>query len=96
MPPVGYRQERAEPMNWDQIESEWQQIKSKFRTQWGKLTDDDLEVARGKKDALLAALKNRYGYEKDRALKDVDAFIATIDAPSDRKGPIPPARDSHP
>ncbi len=78
-------------MNWDQIESDWQQVKASFRTQWGKLTDDDLEIIRGKKDALLAALKNRYGYEKERALREVDAFIAAID----RKGSTT-ERDSHP
>ena len=37
-------------MNWEQIEGQWQDLKGKVRETWAKLTDDDIELIRGKKD----------------------------------------------
>jgi uncharacterized protein YjbJ (UPF0337 family) len=65
-------------MNWDQIEGQWRQAKGKLRQKWGKLTDDDLDVIGGKKDALIGRLQERYGMKKDEAERDVDRFINTI------------------
>lgn len=65
-------------MNWDKIGGEWKELKGKFRTQWGKLTDDDVEVIAGKKDVLIGRLQQRYGYKKDQAETEVDAFLKTL------------------
>jgi CsbD-like len=37
-------------MAWDQMEGNWKQFKGKVKEQWGKLTDDDLDVIAGKRD----------------------------------------------
>ena len=34
-------------MNWDRIEGNWKQVTGKAKVQWGKLTDDDLDVIAG-------------------------------------------------
>ena len=39
-------------MNWDQIEGNWKQFKGEAQTQWGKLTNDDLDVVQGKTSRL--------------------------------------------
>jgi uncharacterized protein YjbJ (UPF0337 family) len=62
-------------MNWEQIEGKWKELKGQARTKWGKLTDDDLENVGGKKDMLLGRLQQRYGYKRDQAEKEVDAWI---------------------
>ena len=54
-------------MAWDQMEGNWKQFKGKVKEQWGKLTDDDLDVIAGKRDQLEGKIQERYGYEKDRA-----------------------------
>lgn len=64
-------------MNWDIIEGKWKQFKGDVRTKWGKLTDDDLDAIGGRKDKLVGRIQERYGFERDRAEKDVDAWIAT-------------------
>ena len=35
-------------MNWDRIEGNWKQVNGKAKVQWGKLTDDDLDVVAGR------------------------------------------------
>lgn len=64
-------------MNWDQIEGNWKQFKGKVKQQWGKLTDDDLDQAAGKRDELVGRLQARYGYERERAEKELDQFCSS-------------------
>jgi uncharacterized protein YjbJ (UPF0337 family) len=54
-------------MNWDQVAGNWKQFAGKAREQWGKLTDDDLTVAAGKRDQLLGRIQERYGITKEAA-----------------------------
>jgi uncharacterized protein YjbJ (UPF0337 family) len=68
-------------MNWDTIKGQWKQLTGKVREKWGKLTDDDLTVIAGKKDQLVGKLQERYGYKKDRAERELDEFIRTLDTP---------------
>lgn len=61
-------------MNWDRIEGNWKQLTGKAKTQWGKLTDDDLDVIAGRRDQLSGKLQERYGIAKDEADKQIDAW----------------------
>ncbi|RYG07815.1 MAG: CsbD family protein [Burkholderiales bacterium] len=58
-------------MNQDRIEGNWKQFKGKVKEQWGKLTDDDLDVIGGKRDQLLGRIQERHGVAKDEAEKQV-------------------------
>ena len=58
-------------MNQDRIEGNWKQVKGKAKEQWGKLTDDDLDVIAGKRDQLLGRIQERHGVAKDEAEKQV-------------------------
>jgi uncharacterized protein YjbJ (UPF0337 family) len=64
-------------MNWDQIKGNWTQGKGELRRQWGKLTHDDLEIIAGQRDKLIGRLQERYGYAKEQAEKEVDAWDTT-------------------
>jgi uncharacterized protein YjbJ (UPF0337 family) len=61
-------------MNADIIQGNWKQIKGKIKEQWGKLTDDDLDVIEGKRDQLIGRIQGRYGLSKDEARRQVDDF----------------------
>jgi hypothetical protein len=37
-------------MNWDRIEGNWKQFKGNALQQWGKLTDDQLDVIAGRRE----------------------------------------------
>jgi uncharacterized protein YjbJ (UPF0337 family) len=62
-------------MNEDTLKGQWMQLKGKVREQWGKLTDDDLDVVAGKRDQLEGKIQERYGIAKDQVRKDVDTWV---------------------
>lgn len=61
-------------MNNDRIEGNWKEFKGKVKEQWGKLTDDDLDVIGGKRDQLLGRIQQRHGLAKDEAERQLDTF----------------------
>jgi len=65
-------------MNWEKVEGNWNQIKGKVQQQWGKLTNDDLDLIKGKKTELVGKIQERYGIAKDEAEKQVDAYDSDI------------------
>jgi len=58
-------------MNWDRIEGNWVQAKGKVKEQWGKLTDDHLDVIAGKRDQLIGKIQENYGVAKEEAENQV-------------------------
>ena len=72
-------------MNWDQIEGNWKQFTGKAREQWGDLTDDEVQQAKGNREQLAGVIQKR----KPRALlplprKRRSVRSTTGSAPSDR------------
>jgi uncharacterized protein YjbJ (UPF0337 family) len=61
-------------MNQDTMEGNWLQLKGKAKEQWGKLTDDDLDVIAGKREQLVGALQKRYGKTKEEIEEEVTAY----------------------
>ncbi len=68
-------------MNWDQVKGNWKQLTGKVKEKWGKLTDDDLTTIAGKRDQLVGKIQERYGYEKERAEQELDAFTRALNTP---------------
>ncbi len=66
-------------MNWDQVEGNWKELKGKVRANWAKITDSDFDLIGGKKDQLIGRLQKHYGYQKEKAERDVDQFVSSID-----------------
>ncbi len=61
-------------MNQDTVQGTWRQFTGKVKEQWGKLTDDDLDVIDGKRDQLLGRIQERYGIARDKAEQQVREF----------------------
>jgi len=78
-------------MNWDRIEGNWKQFKGSALQQWGKLTDDQLDVIAGKRDLLLGRIQELYGISKDetkkqladweKSMQEIGTSNETTDAP---------------
>jgi uncharacterized protein YjbJ (UPF0337 family) len=67
-------------MNWDQIEGKWKQLKGSIQERWGKLTNDDLDVIAGQREKFIGRIEERYGFTKEQAQKELDAWAKALDA----------------
>ncbi len=66
-------------MNKEQFSGEWKTLKGQVKEKWGKLTDDDIKQVDGKQDQLLGVIQKRYGYEKERAEKELENWENEIE-----------------
>jgi uncharacterized protein YjbJ (UPF0337 family) len=62
-------------MNEQILKGKWHQLKGEMKSRWGKLTDDDFDRAEGDAEKLVGRVQERYGYARDEAQREVDAFI---------------------
>jgi uncharacterized protein YjbJ (UPF0337 family) len=66
-------------MDWNRVEGNWKQTKGKIKEKkWGQLTDDDLTQIDGRRDQLEGKIQERYGIAKDRARKDIEDWLKTM------------------
>jgi uncharacterized protein YjbJ (UPF0337 family) len=65
-------------MNSDQFAGKWKQLKGAVKEQWGKLTDDDLEVIDGKQEKLVGRLQERYGITKEAADEQIKQWSSRM------------------
>jgi uncharacterized protein YjbJ (UPF0337 family) len=62
-------------MNTDVLKGKWRQLKGEVQIQWGKLTNDDLDMVEGDFDKLVGRIQERYGYERERARRELNEWI---------------------
>lgn len=69
-------------MNQDFISGKWKEIKGEVRRMWGKITDDELESAKGNTEAISGLIQQKYGLTKEEAkdkLNNVyDKFTSSV------------------
>ena len=65
-------------MNWDRIEGNWKQLKGNAKEQWGKLTDDQLDVIAGQRAQMAGKIQELYGITKHEAEKQVAEWQAVV------------------
>lgn len=54
-------------MNHDRIAGQWKQLTPQIKEKWDKLTDDDLQRAKGSGEYLAGRIHERYGIARDMA-----------------------------
>ena len=72
-------------MDWNGVEGNWKQVEGKVREQWGKLTDDDLDVIDGRREQLEG--KTRTGTAIRRVRSAGRWTTGTIAKPGERLTP---------
>jgi uncharacterized protein YjbJ (UPF0337 family) len=65
-------------VNWDRVAGNWKEFKGKVQQQWGKLTDDDLDVIEGKRTELAGRLQQRYGVAQDGADRQINTWLRDV------------------
>jgi uncharacterized protein YjbJ (UPF0337 family) len=66
-------------MNTDTFEGRWRQMRGELRSWWGRLSDNDFERIGGKKDRLIGALQEKYGYTREAAQQEIDRRLREYD-----------------
>ena len=61
-------------MNKDIFEGKWDQVKGNVQKNWGKLTNDDMDVIKGNASILSGKIQEKYGITKEEAEKEIDKF----------------------
>ena len=67
-------------MNKDVFEGKWKQVRGEVRGWWGKLTDDDVDKVAGQFEVFIGLLREKYGYSRARAVKEIDQHVGEYDA----------------
>ncbi|AEI92478.1 MULTISPECIES: CsbD family protein [Roseobacter] len=65
-------------MNWDVIKGNWSQMTGEIKSQWGDLTDDEIQKAAGERERFVGLIQERYGLAKSDAEVQVDKFLANL------------------
>lgn len=65
-------------MNTDRIKGKWKQLAGRMKSEWGRLTDDDLAYVEGHRDYLVGKVQERYGIARDKAEEQVKRFESSL------------------
>ncbi len=57
------------------LHGKWNEMKGNVRQWFGKLTDDDIEEAKGNRDKLIGKLEQRYGWSRMQAEQELDRHM---------------------
>jgi uncharacterized protein YjbJ (UPF0337 family) len=71
-------------MNTDVLQAKWDQLRGDVKSNWGKLTDNDLDVIAGRRDKLEGVLREKYGYTKEKVREEVDTYLEDIEDTTNR------------
>jgi uncharacterized protein YjbJ (UPF0337 family) len=58
-------------MTWEELRGNWHFLRIKVQQQWDKLTNADMDFIEGRRDQLSERLRERYGFTKEQADKQV-------------------------
>jgi len=76
--------------NNDILKGRWHEVKGQLRKRWSKLTTEDVSRLNGTQEALVYALRRRYGYAPGQAAMEIQGWLTERDKDN------PPARKPRP
>ena len=56
-------------------EADWIGLRRQLRSEYGWLTDDDLDLIEGDWETLVARLQEHYGFTREQAEQEADRFL---------------------
>lgn len=63
-------------MNNEMIKGKWKEIKGEIITQWGKMTDDEVEQTTGNLISITGLIQQKYGEKKEEIETKLSSIIA--------------------
>lgn len=62
--------------NEEVIKGKWKEIKGEIRSQWGKMTDDEIEQSKGNMSSISGLIQQRYGAKKEEIEGRLDQILS--------------------
>jgi uncharacterized protein YjbJ (UPF0337 family) len=66
-------------MNKDILQGKWKQLRGMIQERWGQLTSDEIDQVAGRYNQLVNLIQAKYGYARDQAMWEVDAFLEEVE-----------------
>jgi len=63
-------------MKWNEVEGNWKQFKGKVREEWGRLTNDDVDVIAGNRQQLEGKIQEYYGKSPKEIEHEIESWLA--------------------
>ena len=70
-------------LNEDTIKGKWNEIKGEIRTQWGNMTEDELEKSSGNMTSIVGLIQQRYGAKKEEVSEKLNTILAKFSQKTD-------------
>ncbi len=58
------------------LKGKWAEIKGEIKTQWGKMTDDELETSSGNLTSISGLIQQRYGAKKEEVQEKLNNILS--------------------
>jgi uncharacterized protein YjbJ (UPF0337 family) len=68
-------------MKWNDVEDHWPDLRQRARRHWFHLTQADVEEISGARGELVKRVQERYGFSREEAEKEVDAWAFFLAVP---------------
>lgn len=69
-----WKSAQGQEINWEKIQGNWEQFKGRIQQQWGKLTNDDIDVIQGNRTELVGKIQERYGISNEEARRQIEQW----------------------
>jgi uncharacterized protein YjbJ (UPF0337 family) len=66
------------PMNWRQLESNWDEVQDRVQQKWTRLTESDLDSIGGRRSELVSKIQKHYSMNKTDAESEAESFVKEI------------------
>lgn len=63
---------------WNKVSGNWKRMKGSVKERWGKLTHNEVQEARGRREALNGFIQSRYGIDRESADRQIDEWLKTL------------------
>lgn len=84
---------RHDTMKWERIEAEWKKVKVTAKSRWDRLTDEQLETIGGRREQLIATIREAYGVTRETTERQIAQWQADQREDPQAEGPVTPLKD---
>lgn len=62
-------------MNWNYVETNWDELKAKVNQNWDKISDQQLDAVAGKRDRLCRVIQRVYAIDSQQAEEQITEWL---------------------